>query len=64
VPVIAGSGSNSTQEAIELSRHAEEAGAHEKGSIRVRDLLQFGRLCGHGYMMTCANSSAMAGSDG
>jgi 4-hydroxy-tetrahydrodipicolinate synthase len=27
VPVIAGSGSNSTQEAIELSRHAEEAGA-------------------------------------
>src|SRR5262249_59602305 len=28
VPVIAGSGSNSTAEAIELSRHAEEAGAH------------------------------------
>ena len=27
VPVIAGSGSNSTAEAIELSRHAEEAGA-------------------------------------
>jgi 4-hydroxy-tetrahydrodipicolinate synthase len=27
VPVIAGSGSNSTVEAIELSRHAEEAGA-------------------------------------
>jgi 4-hydroxy-tetrahydrodipicolinate synthase len=27
VPVIAGSGSNSTQEAIELSRHAQEAGA-------------------------------------
>ena len=27
VPVIAGSGSNSTDEAIELSRHAEEAGA-------------------------------------
>jgi 4-hydroxy-tetrahydrodipicolinate synthase len=27
VPVIAGSGSNSTKEAIELSRHAEEAGA-------------------------------------
>jgi 4-hydroxy-tetrahydrodipicolinate synthase len=27
VPVIAGSGSNSTQEAIELSRHAEKAGA-------------------------------------
>jgi 4-hydroxy-tetrahydrodipicolinate synthase len=27
VPVIAGSGSNSTREAIELSRHAEEAGA-------------------------------------
>src|SRR3954464_12766379 len=26
-PVIAGSGSNSTQEAIELSRHAEQAGA-------------------------------------
>src|SRR5262245_32136341 len=27
VPVVAGSGSNSTQEAIELSRHAEKAGA-------------------------------------
>jgi 4-hydroxy-tetrahydrodipicolinate synthase len=27
VPVIAGAGSNSTREAIELSRHAEEAGA-------------------------------------
>ncbi len=27
VPVIAGAGSNSTQEAIELSRHAEKAGA-------------------------------------
>jgi 4-hydroxy-tetrahydrodipicolinate synthase len=27
VPVVAGSGSNSTREAIELSRHAEEAGA-------------------------------------
>jgi 4-hydroxy-tetrahydrodipicolinate synthase len=27
VPVIAGSGSNSTQEAVELSRHAEKAGA-------------------------------------
>jgi 4-hydroxy-tetrahydrodipicolinate synthase len=27
VPVVAGSGSNSTAEAIELSRHAEEAGA-------------------------------------
>ena len=27
VPVIAGSGSNSTAEAVELSRHAEEAGA-------------------------------------
>src|SRR6476619_45466 len=27
VPVIAGSGSNSTKEAVELSRHAEEAGA-------------------------------------
>src|SRR4030095_8327568 len=27
VPVIAGSGSNSTAEAIELSRHAEQAGA-------------------------------------
>src|SRR5262245_53551388 len=27
VPVIAGSGSNSTREAIELSRHAEESGA-------------------------------------
>src|SRR5216684_1558051 len=27
VPVIAGSGSNSTREAIELSQHAEEAGA-------------------------------------
>jgi 4-hydroxy-tetrahydrodipicolinate synthase len=27
VPVIAGSGSNSTQEAIDLSRHAEKAGA-------------------------------------
>src|SRR5262245_65821126 len=27
VPVIAGSGSNSTAEAIELSRHAEKAGA-------------------------------------
>ena len=27
VPVIAGAGSNSTKEAIELSRHAEEAGA-------------------------------------
>ncbi len=27
VPVVAGSGSNSTQEAIALSRHAEEAGA-------------------------------------
>ncbi len=27
VPVIAGSGSNSTQEAIELTRHAKEAGA-------------------------------------
>jgi hypothetical protein len=27
VPVIAGTGSNSTQEAIELSRHAEKAGA-------------------------------------
>jgi 4-hydroxy-tetrahydrodipicolinate synthase len=27
VPVVAGTGSNSTQEAIELSRHAEEAGA-------------------------------------
>src|SRR5262249_46923202 len=28
VPVIAGAGSNSTHEAIELSRHAEEAGAN------------------------------------
>src|SRR5689334_24374286 len=27
VPVVAGSGSNSTQEAIDLSRHAEKAGA-------------------------------------
>ena len=27
VPVIAGTGSNSTQEAIELTRHAKEAGA-------------------------------------
>jgi 4-hydroxy-tetrahydrodipicolinate synthase len=27
VPVVAGSGSNSTQEAVELSRHAEKAGA-------------------------------------
>src|SRR3954453_14398388 len=27
VPVIAGSGSNSTQEAVELSQHAEKAGA-------------------------------------
>src|SRR5262245_14673631 len=27
VPVIAGSGSNSTREAIELSQHAEKAGA-------------------------------------
>jgi 4-hydroxy-tetrahydrodipicolinate synthase len=27
VPVVAGTGSNSTQEAIELTRHAEEAGA-------------------------------------
>src|SRR4029079_11113993 len=27
VPVIAGSGSNSTAEAVELSRHAESAGA-------------------------------------
>ncbi|MGN6463210.1 MAG: 4-hydroxy-tetrahydrodipicolinate synthase, partial [Pseudolabrys sp.] len=27
VPVIAGAGSNSTEEAIELSRHAEQAGA-------------------------------------
>jgi 4-hydroxy-tetrahydrodipicolinate synthase len=27
VPVVAGAGSNSTQEAIELSRHAEDAGA-------------------------------------
>src|SRR6476659_3356003 len=27
VPVVAGAGSNSTREAIELSRHAEEAGA-------------------------------------
>ncbi|HEX2654747.1 MAG TPA: dihydrodipicolinate synthase family protein, partial [Xanthobacteraceae bacterium] len=27
VPVIAGAGSNSTSEAVELSRHAEEAGA-------------------------------------
>ena len=27
VPVVAGSGSNSTREAIELSQHAEEAGA-------------------------------------
>src|SRR6201987_3246391 len=28
VPVIAGAGSNSTKEAVELSRHAEEAGAN------------------------------------
>jgi 4-hydroxy-tetrahydrodipicolinate synthase len=28
VPVIAGAGSNSTSEAIELSKHAEKAGAH------------------------------------
>ncbi|HEY5607690.1 MAG TPA: dihydrodipicolinate synthase family protein, partial [Alphaproteobacteria bacterium] len=27
VPVIAGTGSNSTQEAIELTRHAKQAGA-------------------------------------
>src|SRR5215467_14654029 len=27
VPVVAGSGSNSTEEAIDLSRHAEKAGA-------------------------------------
>src|SRR5499433_2105842 len=27
VPVVAGSGSNSTHEAIDLSKHAEEAGA-------------------------------------
>src|SRR6266478_6941115 len=27
VPVVAGSGSNSTEEAIDLSRHAERAGA-------------------------------------
>src|SRR5215475_271777 len=27
VPVVAGSGSNSTREAIDLSRHAEKAGA-------------------------------------
>src|SRR5688500_10727368 len=27
VPIVAGAGSNSTKEAIELARHAEEAGA-------------------------------------
>src|SRR5258708_4097122 len=32
VPVVAGAGSNSTKEAIELSRHAEQAGA---GAVRV-----------------------------
>ncbi|MEO6023525.1 MAG: 4-hydroxy-tetrahydrodipicolinate synthase, partial [Burkholderiales bacterium] len=33
VPVIAGTGANSTQEAIELSRHAKEIGAHYSLSV-------------------------------
>src|SRR5574339_565836 len=36
VPVIAGSGSNSTAEAIELSRHAEYAGAPVRAEKRCR----------------------------
>ena len=40
VPVIAGAGSNSTAEAIELTRHAKQAGAawgHETGTAELND---------------------------
>ena len=33
IPVIAGTGSNSTSEAIELSKHAEKTGEERKGKI-------------------------------